>query len=177
MAKTRKKTKASAPRADKKRVAAKSRKPSPKTRIAAPPDKGVGGQDLSEGFSLKAPAVLANPGVLNRLWTIIDSRKGVDATESHSARLLAKGTPQGVQKLGEELIECLIEAMARNRAGLVRESADVLYHLLVTWGNAGIRPEEVWAELARREEVSRQSEDIPLKRLPGDLHVGTSKIP
>jgi phosphoribosyl-ATP pyrophosphohydrolase len=96
---------------------------------------------------------------------------------SHSARLLAKGTPQVVQKLGEELIECLIEAMAGNHAGLVTESADVLYHLLVTWVNAGIQPEEVWAELTRREEVSRQSEDIPLKRLPGDLHVGTSKIP
>ena len=53
----------------------------------------------------------------------------------------------------------------------------MLYHLLVTWVNAGIQPEEVWAELTRREEVSRQSEDIPLKRLPGDLHVGTSKIP
>src|SRR3954453_17705249 len=119
MAKTRKKTKASAPRADKKRVAAKSRKPSPKTRTAAAPDKGGGGQDLSEGFSLKAPAVLANPGVLNRLWTIIDSRKGVDATVSHSARLLAKGTPQVVQKLGEEVNDHAIEGMARMRAGRV----------------------------------------------------------
>ena len=82
-----------------------------------------------------------------------------------------------VQKLGEELVECLIEATAGNHAGLVRESADVLYHLLVTWVNAGIQPEEVWAELTRREEVSRQSEDIPLKHLPGDVHVGTSKIP
>jgi len=128
-------------------------------------------------LSLNAPGLAASPEVLNRLWTIIDSRKGVDAAVSHSARLLAKGTPQVVQKLGEELIECLIEAMAGNHAGLVAESADVLYHLLVTWVNAGIQPEEVWAELTRREEVSRLSEDIPLKRLPDDVHVGTSKIP
>ena len=101
---------------------------------------------------------------------------GLSVAVSHSARLLAKGTPQVVQLLGEELIECLIEAMAGNHAGLVTESADVLYHLLVTWVNAGIQPEEVWAELTRREEVSRQSEDIPLKRLPDD-YVGTSKIP
>src|SRR5205814_8176808 len=123
------------------------------------------------------PGLAASPEVLNRLWTIIDSRNGVNAAVSHSARLLAKGTPQLVQKLGEELIECLIEAMAGNHAGLVAESADVLYHLLVTWVNAGIQPEEVWTELTRREEVSRLSEDIPLKRLRDDVHVGTSKIP
>src|SRR5436305_7078108 len=177
MAKTRKKTKGSTPRAGKKRVPAKFRKPSPKTQIAAAPNKGAGEQDLSDRFSLNASALVASPDVLNRLWTIIDSRKGVDAAVSHSARLLAKGTPQVVQKLGEELVECLIEAMAGNHAGLVAESADVLYHLLVTWVNAGIQPEEVWAELTRREEVSRLSEDIPLKRLPDDVHVGTSKIP
>jgi phosphoribosyl-ATP pyrophosphohydrolase len=177
MAKGMKKTKASTPRASKNRVAAKSRKPRPKTQIAAAPNKDIGGQDPSGGSSQNASGPAATPEVLNRLWTIIDSRKGVDAAVSHSARLLAKGTPQVVQKLGEELIECLIEAMAGNHAGLVAESADVLYHLLVTWVNAGIQPEEVWAELTRREEVSRQSEDIPLKRLPGDVHVGTSKIP
>jgi phosphoribosyl-ATP pyrophosphohydrolase len=177
MAKATKKTDAPTPRAGKKGAATKSRKPRSKAEIASARNKDAGGQDPSDGSSLNAPALEASPEVLNRLWTIIDSRKGVDATVSHSARLLAKGTPQVVQKLGEELIECLIEAMAGNHAGLVAESADVLYHLLVTWVNAGIQPEEVWAELTRREEVSRLSEDIPLKRLPDDVHVGTSKIP
>jgi phosphoribosyl-ATP pyrophosphohydrolase len=179
MAKARKKTKtkASTLRVGKKRGATKSPRPRSKTEIAAAPNKGIGGQDSSNDSSQNAWALEPSPEVLNRLWTIIDSRKGVDVAVSHSARLLAKGTPQVVQKLGEELIECLIEAMAGNHAGLVTESADVLYHLLVTWVDAGIEPEEVWAELTRREEVSRQSEDIPLKRLPGDLHVGTSKIP
>src|SRR5215213_411735 len=92
----------------------------------------------------------SSPEVLNRLWAIIESRKSADPVVSHSARLLAKGTPQIVQKLGEELVECLIEAMAGNHVGLVNESADLLYHLLVTWVNAGVRPEEVWVELARR---------------------------
>lgn len=118
-----------------------------------------------------------SPDVLDRLWVIIDSRKDADATVSHSAKLLARGTPQVVQKLGEELIECLIEAMAGNHAGLVTESADVLYHLLVTWVNAGIHPEEVWAELVRREEVSHLTEGVPLKRVVGDMEVGTTKIP
>jgi phosphoribosyl-ATP pyrophosphohydrolase len=177
MAKPTKKTDAPTPRAGKKGAAAKSRKPPSKTEIASARNKNANGQDPSDSLFLNTPGLAASPEVLNRLWTIIDSRKGVDVAVSHSARLLAKGTPQVVQKLGEELIECLIEAMAGNHAGLVAESADVLYHLLVTWVNAGIQPEEVWAELTRREEVSRQSEDIPLKRLPSDVHVGTSKIP
>ena len=115
--------------------------------------------------------------VLDRLWNIIDSRKDVSSTLSHSARLLGRGTPQVVQKLGEELIECLIEAMAGNHDGLVTESADVLYHLLITWVNAGIRPEEVWTELVRREEVSHLTEDIPLKSVVADMPIGTTKIP
>jgi phosphoribosyl-ATP pyrophosphohydrolase len=68
-------------------------------------------------------SLTASPDVLDRLWVIIDSRREVDTTLSHSAKLLARGTPQVVQKLGEELIECLIEAMAGNHAGLVTESA------------------------------------------------------
>ena len=124
-------------------------------------------------------AAIASPDVLDRLWTIIDSRKGADPGASHSARLLARGTPQVVQKLGEELVECLIEAMAGNHAGLVAESADVLYHLLITWVNAGIHPEEVWAELTRREQVSHLTEgsDVPLKQLLHSVQAGPTKIP
>ncbi|SRR5258707_11096451 len=172
-----KKKDAPTPRAGKKRATTKFRKQRRKSEITSAPRKDASGQDLSDSTLLKPPALAASPDVLDRLWTIIDSRKDVDSTVSHSARLLARGTPQVVQKLGEELIECLIEAMAGNHAGLVVESADVLYHLLVTWVNAGIRPEEVWAELTRREEVSRLTERVPLKRLLGDAQVGTTKIP
>src|ERR1700735_2127972 len=82
----------------------------------------------------------ATPDVLDRLWRIIKSRRRADPDVSHSARLLARGTVRVAQKLGEEAIECLIEAMAGNRSGLIGESADVLYHLLVTWVQADIRP-------------------------------------
>jgi phosphoribosyl-ATP pyrophosphohydrolase len=119
----------------------------------------------------------SSPEVLNRLWAIIESRKGADPAVSHAARLLARGTPQIVQKLGEELVECLIEAMSGNHAGLVNESADVLYHLLLAWVNAGIQPEEIWSELERREDVSRMTEGVPLKRVLGGMQVGTTKIP
>jgi phosphoribosyl-ATP pyrophosphohydrolase len=125
------------------------------------------------------PAAFSGADVLNRLWTIIDSRRDADPALSHSARLLAKGTPQVAQKLGEEFVECLIEAVGGNRDGLMRESADVLYHLLVTWVNAGLRPEEVWAELERREEISQMTEDgsLSLKKILSKTQATTTKIP
>ena len=73
---------------------------------------------------------------------------------SHSARLLARGTPKVAQKLGEEAVECLIEAVSGDKRKLVGESADVLYHLVVLWVDQGIVPEEIWRELERREGTS-----------------------
>jgi phosphoribosyl-ATP pyrophosphohydrolase len=177
------KRKGTAPlRTGNKRVAVKSRKPSRKSKtgdVTSATPKGASDQGLSDVSLLESSALAASSDVLDRLWTIIDSRKGADPVASHSARLLARGTPQVVQKLGEELVECLIEAMAGNHAGLVAESADVLYHLLITWVNAGIHPEEVWAELTRREQVSHLTEGsaVPLKRLLGGVQAGTTKIP
>jgi phosphoribosyl-ATP pyrophosphohydrolase len=93
--------------------------------------------------------------VLDRLWDIVESRRlAGDAATSHSARLMARGTAKVAQKLGEEAVECVIEATLGHRAETVLESADLLYHLVVVWVDAGIRPEEVWAELRRREGIS-----------------------
>jgi phosphoribosyl-ATP pyrophosphohydrolase len=127
------------------------------------------------------PALMASAGadVLDRLWTIIDTRKGADPDLSHSARLLARGRSRVAQKLGEEAVECLIELMAGNRPGIIGESADLLYHLLVIWVQAGIQPAEIWQELHQRETVSHLTEgnNMPLKRLLGSVQIGTSKIP
>ncbi|ONG56871.1 phosphoribosyl-ATP diphosphatase [Pseudoroseomonas deserti] len=93
--------------------------------------------------------------VLTRLWETIEARRlSGDTTVSHSARLMARGTDKVAQKLGEEAVECVIEAIQGNRRGTVMESADLVYHLLVLWVDAGIRPEEVWSELERREGIS-----------------------
>jgi phosphoribosyl-ATP pyrophosphohydrolase len=180
MAKTTKKNAAPSPAALKKRTNEGAHKtPKGKTASVVPRRRKIAsGQDLPDG-SLQNQTAAANSDVLNRLWSIIDSRKEADPATSHSARLLARGTPQVVQKLGEELIECLIEAMAGNRVGLIAESADVLYHLLVTWVNAGVRPDEVWAELSRRENISHQTEEVEVPRnaLLGGIEIGTTKIP
>ena len=82
------------------------------------------------------------------------ARKNADPGISHSARLLSRGTAKIAQKFGEEAVECLIEAVGGHRLALVAESADVLYHLLVLWVDAGLRPEQIWAELGRREGIS-----------------------
>jgi phosphoribosyl-ATP pyrophosphohydrolase len=182
MAKSTKK-KTPSPTASNKKQTAKTRKPQ-RPDIASDIDFDPTGQMAWAHFPEPplSPATLelqASPEVLNRLWTIIESRKNADPNVSHSARLLARGTARVAQKLGEEAVECLIEATVGNRVGLIGESADVLYHLLVTWVDAGIRPEEVWQELQQRERVSHWTEgtDTPLKRLLGSVQIGTSKIP
>lgn len=123
-------------------------------------------------------ALGASSAVLDRLWEVVLSRRSADPALSHSARLLARGTAKVAQKFGEEAVECLIEAVAGNRDALIGESADVLYHLLVIWVDAGIRPEEVWAELQRREGVSGIAEKASrVRTLPAALGVTTTKIP
>jgi len=61
------------------------------------------------------------------------------------------GTAKIAQKLGEEAVEALIAALAQDKAALVAESADLLYHLLVLWADRGVVPAQVWAELELRE--------------------------
>jgi phosphoribosyl-ATP pyrophosphohydrolase len=95
-----------------------------------------------------------NEATLERLYAAILSRRGADPATSYTAKLLARGTAKIAQKLGEEAVETVIEAMTRDRAALIGESADLLYHLLVLWADAGVAPDEVWAELDRREGVS-----------------------
>ncbi len=116
--------------------------------------------------------------VLDRLWRVVLSRRDADPNISHSARLLSRGPAKVAQKFGEEAVECLIEAVSGNHEALVAESADVLYHLLVVWVAAGVEPNEVWAELERREGISGIAEKAARPReLPIALGLQTKKIP
>jgi phosphoribosyl-ATP pyrophosphohydrolase len=91
---------------------------------------------------------------LDRLWQVIQSRRGSDPQTSYTARLFSRGRVKIAQKLGEEAIEAVIEGVGNNPAALVGESADLLYHLLVLWAAVGISPADVAAELTRREGTS-----------------------
>ncbi|HYG88988.1 MAG TPA: phosphoribosyl-ATP diphosphatase [Azospirillum sp.] len=92
--------------------------------------------------------------VLDRLYRTVVSRKGADPETSYTAKLFSRGTSKIAQKVGEEAVEAIIEAVRGDKPKLVGESADLLYHLMVLWADAGIEPAEVYALLASREGVS-----------------------
>ena len=102
--------------------------------------------------------------VLDRLYLVIDSRKGADPDTSYTARLFSRGRAQIAKKLGEEAVEALIEGIKGDRPKLVAESADLLYHLLTLWAATNVKPKAVWTELARREGLSGIAEKASRKR-------------
>ncbi len=118
---------------------------------------GRKGRTKQEGSSREVSPEMqagASAAVLDRLFATVVARRDADPNHSHSARLLSRGRLKVAQKFGEEAVECLIEAVAGNSDKLIGESADMLYHLIVMWVDAGLHPEEVWTELQRREGVS-----------------------
>lgn len=106
----------------------------------------------------------ATATVLERLFSIIEARRGGDPAASYTAQLLAEGRAKAAKKLGEEATETVIAAVAGTSVELARESADLLYHLLVLWGACGVRPADVWSELARREGTSGLAEKAARKK-------------
>lgn len=92
--------------------------------------------------------------VIERLYALIQSRRGGDPTTSYTAKLFAKGRRKIAQKVGEEAVEAVIAAVGEGRKDLIGESADLIYHLMVLWADCGVAPADVYAELARREGTS-----------------------
>ncbi len=92
--------------------------------------------------------------ILARLAATITARKGADPDTSWTAKLLSKGPEKCAAKFGEEAVEAIIEAAKGDRARLISEGADVLYHFLVMLASRDVDLEEVLAELARREGLS-----------------------
>jgi phosphoribosyl-ATP pyrophosphohydrolase len=157
---------------------AKSEKKRTAARWPKMPRMAGGKSKKSRVADVATSPVVSDAVVLDRLFNVIESRRDADPTVSHSARLLSRGPAKVAQKFGEEAVECLIEAVAGNRDALIAESADVLYHLLVLWVSSGVGPEDVWAELMRREGISgiaekaARAKPVVVRRNPG-----TSKIP
>ncbi len=92
--------------------------------------------------------------VLDDLYATIAARRGADPTTSYTAKLFDRGRGKIAQKVGEEAVETVIAAITEGPDKVVSESADLLYHLLVLWADAGVTPERVWDELAQRQGVS-----------------------
>jgi phosphoribosyl-ATP pyrophosphohydrolase len=96
--------------------------------------------------------------------SVVTLQKG-DPALSRTARLMRSGRSKIAKKMAEEAVEVVVDAMRGNRDAVVRESADLLYHLVVLWVEAGIRPQDVWAEMDRRERLLGLAEKPP-KDLP-----------
>ena len=83
---------------------------------------------------------------------VIRERQG-DPTKSRTARLLRSGRAKIAKKLAEEAVEVVIDAMNGSREAVVKESADLIYNLVVLWVSSGVQPREVWKEMERRERL------------------------
>ena len=98
---------------------------------------------------------------LERLYLAVIAAKDLDPAISRTARLFQRGPSKMAKKLAEEAIEVVIDAVNRNPEAVIRESADLLYNLTVLWASAGVRPEDVWREMARREHLLGIAEKMP----------------
>jgi phosphoribosyl-ATP pyrophosphohydrolase len=92
--------------------------------------------------------------LIDELYAVVRNRKGGDPEVSHTAKLYRRGTKKIAQKVGEEAVEALLEAMAGDREKLAEESADLLYHLLVLWADQDLTPDEVFAVMRERRGIS-----------------------
>src|SRR5215213_7521263 len=110
---------------------------------------------------------------VERLYEAVIAAKHGDPTRSRTARLLRAGRAKMAKKLAEEAVEVVIDAVNGEREAVVRESADLLYNLVVLWAASDVRPEDVWAEMAHRERLLGIAEKLP-KDLPP--HVSRRKI-
>jgi phosphoribosyl-ATP pyrophosphohydrolase len=98
---------------------------------------------------------------LDRLYRAVLTSKDLDPETSRTARLFAQGPAKMAKKLAEEAIEVVIDAVNGDRGAVIRESADLLYNLTVLWASAGVRPQDVWREMDRRENLLGIAEKLP----------------
>src|SRR5271155_2848696 len=95
---------------------------------------------------------------LDRLFAVIQSRKGADPETSYTAKLFSQGTLKIAKKLGEEGVETALAAVAQDGEALAAESADLLYHLLVLWAACEVEPGDVYRALEARTQRSGLAE-------------------
>jgi phosphoribosyl-ATP pyrophosphohydrolase len=104
---------------------------------------------------------------LERLYQAVLAVQREDPAKSRTAKLLRDGRAKMAKKLAEEAVEVVIDAMAGQPQAVVRESADLLYNLVVLWAHAGVRPDDVWDEMRRRELMFGIAEKLPKKLVQG----------
>lgn len=96
-----------------------------------------------------------------RLYEAVIAARGSDPSKSRTARLLRAGRAKMAKKMAEEAVEVVIDAMHGQPEAVIKESADLIYNLVVLWVSAGVHPDDVWAEMSRRERMFGIAEKIP----------------
>lgn len=96
--------------------------------------------------------------ILNELHAVLEARKQAAPESSYVASLYAKGRPTIAKKLGEEAAETIIAAIQGDKGQLVYETADLWFHSMVLLADAGLSPQDVINELARRFGLSGHAE-------------------
>ena len=102
---------------------------------------------------------------LDRLYRAVLAAKAADPAHSRTARLLRAGRAKMAKKLAEEAVEVVIDAVHGDSDAVIRESADLLYNLVVLWVASGVHPNEVWLEMERRERLLGIAEKLPKSAL------------
>ncbi len=103
---------------------------------------------------------------VERLYAALDQVTW--AANPRTARLLASGLRKKSQKVVEEAAEVALETVRKRPDAAIRESADLIYHLVVLWHECGIEPGQVWAEMRRRADTIGIAEKLP--KPAGRLH-------
>lgn len=103
------------------------------------------------------------PDQLAALYATVLARRSADPSASYVAKLTARGRAKIAQKVGEEGLETALAAVGEGREQVIAESADLLFHLAVLWADCAITPDDVMAELARREGTSGLAEKAARK--------------
>ena len=90
-----------------------------------------------------------NELIIKELFQVLEERKKTNENVSYTSHLI-KNPEFLAKKIGEESSELIIDFIKLNKEGIIKESTDLIYHMLVIWVSTGIKPEEIWNELRTR---------------------------
>jgi phosphoribosyl-AMP cyclohydrolase / phosphoribosyl-ATP pyrophosphohydrolase len=94
---------------------------------------------------------------IQKLYDLIAERKETRPEGSYTTKLFSEGIDKIVKKLGEEAVETVIAAKNDSSQRIVEETADLLYHLLVTLVEKGVTLEDIREELQKRQKTGRRT--------------------
>ena len=105
---------------------------------------------------------------------IAEVRRGRKASP-RTTRLVVAGLQRMAQKMAEDAMEIVIEAVRKERTAVINESVDLLYNLVALWSELGISVSEIWAEMDRRQALFGMAEELPKEAGADHLRVAARK--